>query len=128
MSIGSDFAGSLRIPAHFCGVYAHEPSFALLPSRGHTAPSAPALPYERDLSVIGPMARSAADLVTLLEVLAQPDGMTLGKAHRVDLRRPRHERLSEYRVLVLDTHPNIATSNDVARVVDEVSSRSLLGR
>ncbi|MGX9442648.1 amidase family protein [Nitrobacteraceae bacterium UC4446_H13] len=36
LSIGSDIAGSLRVPAHFCGVYAHKPTFGLLPGRGHT--------------------------------------------------------------------------------------------
>jgi amidase len=44
LELGSDFAGSLRIPAHFCGVYAHRPSLDLVPMRGGGPPRAPARP------------------------------------------------------------------------------------
>ena len=70
LSLGSDIGGSLRVPAFHCGVYAHKPTFALVPSRGHTPPPFPPLPFDRDLAVIGPMARSAADLSLLLDVIA----------------------------------------------------------
>jgi amidase len=73
LSLGSDIGGSLRVPAFHCGVYAHKPTFALVPSRGHTPPPFPPLPFDRDLSVIGPMARSAADLALLLDAIAGPD-------------------------------------------------------
>jgi amidase len=80
LSLGSDIAGSRRAPAHFCGVHAHKSSFGLLPSRGHTAPPAPPLPFDHDLTVTGPMARSAADLSLILDLLADPDESTLGIA------------------------------------------------
>src|SRR5271169_4029459 len=38
LEFGSDIGGSLRAPAHFCGVYAHKPSLGLVPARGHTLP------------------------------------------------------------------------------------------
>src|SRR5271156_2522894 len=58
LSLGSDIGGSLRVPAHFCGIFAHKPTHALVPPRGHTPPFAPVLPGSVDLSVAGPMARS----------------------------------------------------------------------
>jgi amidase len=121
VSIGSDIAGSLRVPAHFSGVYGHKASFGLLPSRGHTAPPAPALAYDRDLSVIGPMARGAADLGLVLDVLAGPDDTGLGIAHRLALRPPRHDELADYRVLVVDTHPLIPTSTEVRTAIERLA-------
>jgi amidase len=83
LSIGSDLAGSLRTPAHFCGVYGHKPTLGLLPTRGMVAPPAPALPIDLDLAVVGPMARTARDLALLLDVMAGPDPLTHGVAYDV---------------------------------------------
>ena len=113
LSLGSDIGGSLRVPAYYCGIYAHKPTFNLAPSRGHTPPPLPPLPFERDLSVIGPMARSAADCALLLDVIAGPDPIDMGVAYRLDLPPPRHQALKDFRVLVLDTHPMIATAASV---------------
>src|SRR6476660_7175332 len=71
LSLGSDIGGSLRVPAFHCGIYAHKPTFDLVAMRGHTPPPLPPLPSNRDLSVIGPMARCAADLSLLLDVIAE---------------------------------------------------------
>ena len=78
LSLGSDIGGSLRVPAFHCGVYAHKPTFSLVPTRGHTPPPFPPLPVDRDLAVIGPMARGAADLSLLLDVMAGPDPLEAG--------------------------------------------------
>jgi len=69
LEIGSDIGGSLRVPASFCGVYAHKPTYGLVPLRGHVPP-APGTAAEADLGVVGPMARSARDLRLLLSILA----------------------------------------------------------
>jgi len=105
LSLGSDIGGSLRVPAAFCGVAAHKPTHNLCPPRGHTPPRAPALPGSIDLSVIGPMARYAADLQPLLDVLAGPDGLDDGVAYRLELPPPRVRKLGELRVLALTRHP-----------------------
>ncbi|BDT95017.1 amidase [Nocardia sputorum] len=121
LSIGSDLAGSLRTPAHFCGVYAHKPTLGLAAMRGMAPPPAPALPIEADLAVVGPMARTARDLTLLLDVMAGPDPLTLGVAHSVTLPPARHERLGDFRVLVLDQHPFIATGAAVRAGVNRVA-------
>ncbi|MFJ5303620.1 amidase [Streptomyces sp. NPDC088350] len=122
LSIGSDIGGSLRTPAHFCGVYAHKPTLGLAATRGMVPPPAPALPVEGDLAVVGPMARTARDLALLLDVMAGPDPLTLGVAHEVTLPPARHERLDGFRVLVLDEHPLIATGSAVRAGVDRVAA------
>jgi amidase len=122
LSIGSDLAGSLRTPAHFCGVYAHKPTLGLAATRGMVAPSEPALPVDLDLAVVGPMARTARDLTLLLDVMAGPDPLTLGVAHRVALPPARHEQLADFRVLVLDEHPLIPTGSAVRAGVHRVAA------
>ena len=101
LSLGSDIAGSLRVPAHYCGVYSHKPTLNLVPLRGHTPPGSAALPRENDLAVVGPMARSAADLASALDVLAGPDEMRAGVGYRLALPAPRHADLKGFRVLVI---------------------------
>ncbi|MGW7383280.1 amidase [Streptomyces sp. NPDC054794] len=121
LSIGSDIGGSLRTPAHFCGVYAHKPTLGLAAHRGMVPPSAPALPADLDLAVVGPMARSARDLALLLDVMAGPDPLTLGVAYELTLPPARHERLRDFRVLVLDEHPLIPTGSAVRAGVHRVA-------
>ncbi|KZB79695.1 amidase [Amycolatopsis regifaucium] len=122
LSIGSDLAGSLRTPAHFCGVYAHKPTLGLVATRGMVPPSEPAFPTELDLAVAGPMARTARDLALLLDVMAGPDPLTRGVAHRLALPPARHERLGDFRVLVIDEHPLIPTGAAVRAGVDRVAA------
>ncbi len=110
LSIGSDIGGSLRVPAHFCGVCAHKPTHGLVASRGHLPPGLPALPGAVDLAVIGPMARCVDDLVLALDLIAGPDETADGRAHRLSLPPARHERLADFRVLFVAEHPLLPTS------------------
>ncbi|MCO5968234.1 amidase [Actinoallomurus soli] len=121
LSIGSDIGGSLRTPAHFCGVYAHKPTLGLVANRGMVPPTGRALPVDLDLAVVGPMARSARDLTVLLDVMAGPDPLTLGVAYELTLPPARHERLSDFRVLLLDEHPCIPTGSAVRAGVNRVA-------
>ena len=122
LELGSDLGGSLRVPAHFCGVFAHKPTHGLVPLRGSVPPGAPSLPVEIDLSVAGPMARSADDLALALDVLAGPDA-PMATAYKLALPSPRHERLADYRVLVIDTHPLLPTANAIRAALDGLADR-----
>lgn len=69
LEIGSDIGGSLRVPAHFCGVYALKTTWGQLPGRGHVPPPPGYDGPDVDLGVMGPMARTPADLRLLQGVL-----------------------------------------------------------
>jgi amidase len=83
LEIGSDIGGSLRVPASFCGVFSHKPTYGLVSQRGHVPP-APGAFAEPDLNVVGPMARSARDTRLLLSVIS---GAGQAKAAPADLSR-----------------------------------------
>jgi amidase len=121
LSLGSDIGGSLRVPAFHCGVYAHKPTYALVATRGHLPPPFHPIPIERDLSVIGPMARSAADLSLLLDVIAGPDPLDMGKAYRLQLPAPRHTALRDFRVLLITTDPLMPTDKAVRGAIEQLA-------
>jgi amidase len=121
LSFGSDIGGSLRAPAHFCGVTAHKPSWGVVPTRGHTPPFAPSLPGDIDFAVAGPMARNASDLSLAFDVIAGPDPLTEGVGYGLALPPSRHERLGDFRILVLDEHPMTPTGADVRNAVAKVA-------
>lgn len=69
--LGSDAAGSVRIPAAFCGIASLKPTSGCLPRTGHVPPASG---WVEALWQIGPMARRASDLSVMLPLLAGPDG------------------------------------------------------
>jgi amidase len=117
LSLGSDIGGSLRVPAFHCGVYAHKPTFNIVPLRGHTPPPFPPISLDRDMAVIGPMARSAADLSLLLDAIAGPDPLDTGVGYKLALPPPRHSELGSFRVLVIDSDPILPANKDVREAI-----------
>jgi amidase len=69
--LGSDVAGSVRLPAHFCGIASIKPTSGRLPRTGHVPPAGG---WIETLWQIGPMARRVEDLTSVLSLLAAPDG------------------------------------------------------
>lgn len=124
LELGSDLSGSLRIPAHCCGVYAHKPTFGLVPARGMLPPGVPMLSAQPDVdfSVVGPMARCAADLALVLDAIAGPDEAQAA-GYSLHLPAARHTTLRGFRVLVLDTHPLSPTSDDIRAALQALAGR-----
>jgi amidase len=85
VELGTDLAGSLRIPAHACGVASLKPSYGVVPVSGVYAGIA-GQRRAGDLLVVGPLARSVADLGLLFDVLAGP-GPDAAVGWRLDLPR-----------------------------------------
>jgi len=123
LELGSDIGGSLRCPAHFCGVFSHKPSLGLVPQRGALPPQTPANPVRDDLWVIGPMARNAADLALELAVVAGPDELMDGIGYKLALPPPRHDKLADFRVQVIDKHPLCPTAASVSAALDGLADR-----
>ena len=121
LELGSDVGGSIRAPAHFCGVFSHKPSLDLIPQRGSGPPRSPAIAVRSEMFVIGPMARSAADLALELGVLAGPDEMWDGIGYNLVLPEPRHDRLADFRVLVIDAHPLCPTAVGIRTALEGVA-------
>jgi amidase len=73
LEVGSDYGGSVRIPAHYCGVYSLKPTEHRVPTFGHI-PDLPGRPRGvRHVATPGPLARSVQDLMLALQVIAGPD-------------------------------------------------------
>jgi amidase len=109
---GSDIGSSIRNPAHYCGIYGHKPTYGIVPPRGQALPGRVA---QGDISVIGPMGRSADDLALGLSVMAGADEID-GAGWRLELPAPRRKALRDFKVAVMRTDP-------VSEVDDEVQAR-----
>lgn len=120
LEFGSDIGGSIRVPAAFCGVYGHKPSYGIIPQRGHAPPGLDGM--DAPLAVVGPLARTAGDLELALDVLAGPlDEEAVG--YRLQLPAARHARLADYRVLVLDAHPAAVTDGEIQAALGALAGR-----
>jgi len=93
LELGSDIGGSIRTPAHYCGVYGHKPTLGIIPK----IKPLPSSQIHDDLSVVGPLSRSANDLELALSIIAGPE-YHQSEAWKLNLPKPRHTSLSDYRV------------------------------
>lgn len=117
LELGSDIGGSIRVPAHMCGVFGHKPTYGIVPLKGHGFPGTDTV--DVPLAVVGPMARTAADLAVALDVIAGP----VEQGYALTLPPPRAERLRDHRVLMLDAHPACATDASMRAPLHALADR-----
>ena len=117
LEMGSDIGGSVRNPAHYCGVFGHKPTWGLLPVRGH---SLPGMLRQMDLAVIGPLGRNAADLELVVQATAGPDELRRA-GQRFDLQAPSQRSLGDYRVAVWKNDDIAPVSREVVGKVEAVA-------
>ena len=127
LEIGNDIGGSIRLPAHFCGVYGHKPSYNIVSMHGGKKPwktSHTNYPVDLDLAVGGPLARSAEDLRLAMDIIVGPPSYQR-KALNIKLPEPRKTKLKEFRVGVwLDDSaypPDEATRNCLQKMVSDLT-------
>jgi amidase len=117
--LGSDIGGSIRTPAHYCGVFGHKVSHGVISMRGHI-PGPPGTVSEPDLAVGGPLARCAGDLALLLGVVAGPDP-SRSAGWRLDLPPSRLQSLKGSRVLAWFDDPLCPLDQDMRAGFREVT-------
>lgn len=123
LELGSDSGGSIRQPAHCCGIYGHVPTQGLVPLRGHL-PLVP-LDEERlqiDLMGAGPLARHAEDLAAALDVLAGPDGAD-ADGWCLDLPPARRTDVAGLRVALWSNDPDVPVESAVQACLEETGDR-----
>ena len=118
LETGSDIGGSIRNPAHFCGVFGHKPTYDLLWGKGHS-------PIEdnrafSDISVIGPLGRSAIDLDASIRVGAGPDSIR-ARGYKLDLPEWKGRSISELKVAVWKNDSLAPVTRETESRVEQVA-------
>jgi len=121
LELGNDIGGSIRNPAHHCGVYGHKSTFDLVGATRNSAPGDAT--SHTDLAVAGPLARSAEDLAVAMQILAGP-GPFETPVWRPQLPTP-VKSLREYRVVVWPDDERVAVAAEISarcqRVADTLA-------
>jgi amidase len=122
LEIGSDMAGSIRMPAHFCGVFGLKPTTRRISMAGHV-PALPGYPrIDRFLAVSGPMARSLDDLRLGFRLLAGEDGRDTEVAP-VPVIEPPVPALRDLRVAVAPVFPGTPAARPIREAVEGLARR-----
>jgi amidase len=119
--LGTDIGGSVRIPAHFCGVSSLKPSYGVVPQRGYLDHVGGGI-IDPDINVFGPIVRDPDDLELLLGVLAGPEPER-EVAWRLELPEPLGNALADYRVGVWFDDPACRVLNEYVSMLRGTADR-----
>ncbi|MFO7929990.1 MAG: amidase [Thermodesulfobacteriota bacterium] len=126
LEIGSDLGGSIRTPAHFCGIYGHKPSFGIVPQKGHIPPPPGILTGEHtistDIMVVGPLARSIDDILLAMDLLVSPEPAER-RAWRIQLPEPRGNTLKDLKIGLWTDDPVCPVDSSVGDIIQAAVDR-----
>jgi amidase len=126
LTLGSDLGGSIRVPAHFCGVYGHKPTVNLVDLSGHVPGPWDGVPTSSfDLAVAGPLSRTATDLALAMSVLGGPAGDE-ASAWSWHMPAPRQKRLRDFHIGYMLEDSNVPISAELGSLHENLLSA--LGR
>ncbi|NNC71821.1 MAG: amidase [Sphingomonadaceae bacterium] len=109
LEYGSDIGGSIRIPANYCGVYGHKPSYGVVPLEGHYFPGADG--SDIPLSVTGPLARAPEDIVVALDITSE-----------IALPRPRRKSLNDCRFLLVTETDLAVADREILDAIEDAAA------
>lgn len=120
--IGTDLSGSIRIPAHFCGVFGLKPTEKRVSVIGMMPTPQNLLRRLRLMSSIGPLARTVEDLALLFSIIAGPDGLDTEIAP-VPIEDVPTLALKDLRIAVAPTFPAIPVATEIRHAVEELAQQ-----
>ncbi|MDQ3930550.1 MAG: amidase [Chloroflexota bacterium] len=121
LEVGSDLAGSIRIPAHFCGVYGLKTTEYRVSMHGHIPDLPGGVRTHRNMWSIGPLARSVEDLELTFRIIAGPDGHDHA-VPPIPLREVPHLLPTELRIAWAPTFPGVPVAGAIRKVLHNVAA------